>query len=412
MNCPDEGILTAKLDGELAETQAREIETHLAACPECRRRLEELAAQRETVSRAMSLLEPASEEAGFDAKAAYARMTTRSNATGSSASDAPHANDQAIRPIWQVAAAAAARRRRQALWAAVAAALAVVVIFTASEPARIWGQKVLEMLRIHQVTAVPVDSSLLPARGNSNPTARMIQQLISDEVTVTQKPGKPQPVSSAAQASQMAGFSVRLLNGQGTPKQFDVMGAAAANMVIQRDRLEAILQSAGRADLQIPPSVNGAMVAVYIPKSVVARYGNCPPAGRHGANAQRGRAEGDFSSCVVLTEAPSPIVSVPRNLNLEQLAEIGLQFTGMTEQQAAEFCRTIDWTSTLVIPVPRDAGTYEKVNVDGARGLLLNGTENGPRGYTLIWVKKGIVYSILGLGDSGNATALGDSLGG
>jgi hypothetical protein len=401
MNCAEEEILAAKLDGELDEDQASTLEAHLAICSACRLRLEKLAQQREMVARAMSLLEPAASEASFDAKAAYARMMAH-----------PNAQDPATPPAWQMAMANAARRRRGALWAAAAAALAFVVVFTGFEPARIWGQKVLEMLRVRQVTAVPVDSSLLPAPGNGNPTARMIQQLISDEVTVTQKPGKPRPVPGPAQASQLAGFPVRLFATQGSPSQLDVVGAAAANMVIQRDRLEAILQSAGRTDLQIPASVDGAMVAVYIPKSVVARYGNCPKPGSIGSRVQVGQAQGDFSSCVVLRESPSPIVSVPRNLNLEQLAEIGLQFTGMSAQQADDFCRTIDWTSTLVIPVPRDAGTYTEVDADGVRGVLMNGTERGRNGYTLIWVKKGIVYSILGLGDPAGATALADSLGG
>jgi len=38
-----------------------------------------------------------------------------------------------------------------------------------------------------------------------------------------------------------------------------------------------------------------------------------------------------------------------------QLAQIGLEFTGMSSDQAAAFTKSVDWTSTLVVPVPINA---------------------------------------------------------
>jgi hypothetical protein len=41
--------------------------------------------------------------------------------------------------------------------------------------------------------------------------------------------------------------------------------------------------------------------------------------------------------------------------------------------------------------------------------LLTLAGRRGP-GYTLIWAKNGMVYSLVGFGDSGEAVALADSL--
>jgi len=51
--------------------------------------------------------------------------------------------------------------------------------------------------------------------------------------------------------------------------------------------------------------------------------------------------------------------------------------------------------------------------VDGVQGTLINISHMGHSaqpGYTLIWVKNGIIYSLAGRGDSSSAVALADSL--
>ena len=46
-------------------------------------------------------------------------------------------------------------------------------------------------------------------------------------------------------------------------------------MKLDRDRIQSILDEAGRSDLQIPSSVDGATVGVRVPAGVMAFYGNC-----------------------------------------------------------------------------------------------------------------------------------------
>jgi hypothetical protein len=88
-----------------------------------------------------------------------------------------------------------------------------------------------------------------------------------------------------------------------------------------------------------------------------------------------------------------------------------LEFTGMTSDQAAAFTQTVDWTSTLVVPIPKNAATYKQVSVDGVTGNLIQRPSDDAPQFVLLWVKDGIVYSIGGLGtNSQQAIDMANSL--
>ena len=73
---------------------------------------------------------------------------------------------------------------------------------------------------------------------------------------------------------------------------------------------------------------------------------------------------------------------------------------GMTAEEAAQFTSTVDWTSTLVVPIPKNAATNEQIPVDGVTGTLIERpTDDAPQ-FALLWVKDGILYTIGGLGDN------------
>jgi hypothetical protein len=83
----------------------------------------------------------------------------------------------------------------------------------------------------------------------------------------------------------------------------------------------------------------------------------------------------------------------------------------MTPEQAAAFTKTVDWTSSLVIPIPKNAATYQQVPVDGVTGTLIQRPAGDAPQYALIWVKNGVIYAIAGLGsDSPKALEMASSL--
>ncbi|MGO9275320.1 MAG: anti-sigma factor family protein [Terriglobia bacterium] len=400
MSCVTDGLLRARIDGELTETESFEVASHLAVCADCRRRAETVAIEARRVSEALSTLAPLPGEAPPDAAMALAQFRANRQQLAETATPARTAGimgrlfARPLRPAW-----------------AVAAAILLGAGLFSLAPARSWAQRVLAMLRVQQVAVISVDPVALP--GPDSDAAKTISAFISDNVVQTLK-GQTQSAARADEAGRMAGYPVRLLGGRADAPQFTVEGQQAFNMTLSRDRLQAVLGDLGRPDLQLPASVDGAMIAVHIPSVVVARYGNCPsPGDRARRRRPRESAAGQApDNCLVFVQAPSPVVSVPPDLNIAQLAVVALQATGMSADEAEAFCQTVDWTSTLVIPVPRNIGSYEKVAVDGVEGTFIRHPtpQANVEDFTLIWVKNGMIYSIAGVGDPAGVVSLANSL--
>jgi len=390
MRCVDDGVLHAKLDGELTQAEILEVDHHLMSCADCRLRAETLASQVRRVENVLSVLAPVPGELSADARVAYEGFEARRFSTAATSVLSSRLFTRRLVPVW-----------------GALAALSLIISFLSFAPARSWAQRVLAMLRVQKIAVVPIDIEALNKATADGRAGRSIAKLFSDEVVVTMKPGEPQPVPSPEQASELAGFKVRLLSSRSDAPQIKILGEQAFHMTINRGRLQAILDEAGRSDLQLPASVDGATVAAHIPKIVLAQYGNCPHAPYANNTYPQG---GDGTSCIDLAQSPSPTVSVPPNLNMAELAELGLQLGGMSAQDAHAFSQAVDWTSTLVIGIPRGI-SYQTVEVDGVQGTLMEMArrDKEPRN-SLLWVKNGIVYALTVSGSSADALATAESL--
>lgn len=293
------------------------------------------------------------------------------------------------------------------------AALLIVALILAFPGTRALAGELLNLFRVQQVTVVPVDFTGLEQLTGDGALGNQFTELISNSTDMTQKPGDAIAAADAAQASQLAGFNVRTPEGI-TPSQIYVTDAAAFTMIIDRTKAQALLSEAGRSDLVLPESVDGAEISVNIPSSVSVAYGTCPK-----PEADSSKADNEqnpvrrYPDCVILAQIPSPNVSAPADLDINQLAQIGLEFTGMTPEEAAAFTSTVDWTSTLVVPIPSNSASYDQVSVDGVTGTLIHrpSREGEPTTFALLWVKNGIIYAISGRGtNSDRAIEMANSL--
>jgi hypothetical protein len=295
-----------------------------------------------------------------------------------------------------------------------AAVIAVVAVGLSLPAGRSLVGRFFRSLRMQKVQAVNVDLSSF-TDPNANPALhQMVAQMISDKVVVTVNESD-QPASDVSAATQLAGFPVQLLgNRKDTPKLV-VAGAHAINLTVDRTRLQAIFNEAGHPDLVVPQSLDGAAVAVQMPRAAEVQYGTCPTP-TSATNAIASNVTGppasstQFIDCVRLREGPSPTVNVPPGLDIQHLAEIGLEVAGMNSTQSHDFLQTVDWKSTLSMTVPRFLRSYQAVEVKGAQGTLLTLAGRRGPGYTLIWAKNGMVYSLVGFGDSTEAVDLASSL--
>ena len=405
MTCPQDGTLRAYLDHELVDSESAGVPEHLASCAACRARIESLRAEVAETTNLLAALAAPEGAIETNPSLAYARFRARFEP---SAEASPAWLARIFAPRWRTA------------WG-LAAAIVVVAIFSVN-PVRTWAQHILAMLRVQKIAVVSIDPSTLLNSGEADSRPyRLMNQFIADNVTVTLDPGKPDRVSNLAKAGQLAGYRVLSLGSLGVPQVVEVRGETAFQMTIDRNRVETLLEELGRSDIHIPESANGALVAVHIPSTVVSFYGDCPMRPGYRTSSDKARAEAlaerkmeqlskSDQNCTYLIQAPSPTVSVPPNLDMSAIAQAALELAGMSPGEARAFCQTVDWSSTLVIPIPRGSTSYETVPVDGVEATLITETSAQGNRYSLLWIKNGMIHSLAGRGNSTDALTLAASL--
>jgi len=194
--------------------------------------------------------------------------------------------------------------------------------------------------------------------------------------------GAPQPADDAAQASTSAGFAVRMptaLPDGANLESFVTQTGPALHFEIDPPTLQALLSAAGVEGATIP-DVGAITADVDIPVMVAQEY------------------DLDGNAKLTLVQARSPEVALPEGIDPIALGQLGLQALGIPAADAQRMAQEIDWTSTVIVPLPTDIARSTEVTVDGVTGLLLEETrQNRPRkGSVLVWEKDNIVYGING----------------
>jgi hypothetical protein len=279
------------------------------------------------------------------------------------------------------------------------------LISMAFAPVRVWAGQFLGLFRVKEITVLPVDVTQLSQLSGDTPFTEQMAKIISSDISMVRKPQDPHVVASAAEASAAVGFDVRLPASRSDAPKLVVQSGEAFKMTIDRSQAQALLDELDPGTFTLPQALDGAQISVDIPAGITAGYGDCPgielpdpsQAGTSGSPGRR------FINCVMLVEIPSPTVSTPPDLDVSELASIGLQLSGMSAAEADAYSRTVDWTSTLVIPIPRNGASYRTVNVDGAKGYLIERPVDDAPQYALVWTRDGILYAIGGLGDGAQA---------
>jgi hypothetical protein len=392
----NDGQLRAALDGELDPNGL----THLETCSHCQMRQAALQTQGKFVSDKLSFLSSQTDSSSLSKPSATASAWHRFNQQKLIQKETSMFRKLFASPLLRYG-------------------LSFVVVLTlilAIPGTRALASEFLNLFRVQRVTVVPVDFTGMEQFQGA--VGQNISQLISESVTMQKEPSDPVTVNSTDEASQLAGFDVRAPRGE-TPSRISVMSGGAFTFTIDRDKAQALLNEAGRSDLVLPQEVDGADVSVNIPSSVSIAFGNCPEPSNDSEAARDMARESSssgspgrmYADCIILAQIPSPEVSAPASLDINKLAQIGLEFTGMTADEAAQFTSTVDWTSTLVVPIPKNAATNQQVAVDGVTGTLIERPSDDAPQFALFWVKDGIVYVIGGLGsNSQKALEIANSL--
>lgn len=386
-----EGELRAALDGELGP----EPSCHLEACADCQVRVQQMQARAAETGRLLAFLRPADEPEpsfrGATPHQAWARFSQRIS------QQEEHSIMKKLfsRPLVRFGAPA----------------LLLLTLILAFPTTRALAGELLNLFRVQQVQVVSVDFTGLEQLTGDGTLGNQFTEMVSDSMEMQQEPGEPVAAASAEEASQLAGFEVRVPEGY-TPSQINVSDGGAFRLTVDREKVQTLLDEAGRSDLVLPASVDGAEISVSVPASVSVGFGTCPKPGQDVAgNTEQSAVASRYPDCIIFAQFPSPDVNAPADLDIEALARLGLEFTGMSPEEAAELTSTVDWTSTLLVPIPRNASSHRQVSVDGVTGTLIERPADEAPQYALLWVKDGIIYAISGLGsDSQQAVEMANAL--
>ncbi len=273
-------------------------------------------------------------------------------------------------------------------WFAAAASIAVVGFAFTLPPVQAAAEAFLGLFRVQQFTGVAFD----PERLRGLETSGLSPEAIFGAVEPLTPP--PQPVSYATAADAGAAAGIRVRTPAWVPNGYSSTGfmassEMAARITINTAGLQAVLDTLGLPDVELPQGLDGQTATVRVPPVVTQTFVNRDFVGRSGEVIERS---------VHVIQAQSPDVSFPAGVDLSKLAYAGLRVLGMSRDEAYRMSVTIDWRTTLIVPVPAKAVAYRPINVAGNEGLLIEGLAAGERlpGGVLMWSAGGETFAVAG----------------
>jgi hypothetical protein len=312
---------------------------------------------------------------------------------------------QRLRSIEEATTEPSARRGRRR-WLALAWTAAASVVFFAFmlPPVRAAARGFLDLFRVKRFAAVPVDPERLARLQQGGLD---LKALVSEQVEVIEPARGPEVVEGPEAAGDAAGIVVRqpATLPRGAALADTAVGHPGAFRVsLDVSKIELVAKTVGIEDAEIPPEWNGATLEVQAPPVVVLRYRRGPD---------------DF----VLLQSKNPELSLPPGVDLGRLGALGLRMAGMSPEEARLFARSIDWRSTVLVPIPVQGGTFREVEIHGRKGLLVTSnhpprsaaegeTRSGSRWYSvLLWAEGNEVFALHGPGQGVEVLEMAQSIG-
>lgn len=279
--------------------------------------------------------------------------------------------------------------RRITRYLAYAATLLVVFGAFTLPSVRAGARAFLDIFRVVNFAPVSVRSDQV--RKFQRGTNVELPTLLGDQVQVLKEAGPPQIVSTPQEASAAAGVRVRLpawLPVGLERSEFNVMGENAVRVTINTETVNSLIEALGIYDLRVPDEANGKSATVRVHPIVRVDYAT----------------RGDRPKRVMLLQGRSPVAELPEGVELPVLAEIGLRILGLESGEAHRFANSVDWRTTLIVPVPADIANFRQIDVQGNPGLIIETTlqphqqksEQVQQGTHIMWSSGGSVFVLMG----------------
>lgn len=218
----------------------------------------------------------------------------------------------------------------------------------------------------------------------------ILEQVAAEGLTpgsfeLVQEPGPQISVDSLTEAEQLTGTTLRRLSALAAADEVYVTEGGSGRLIIDLDGVRGILAAAGVDPMGLPDELDGKQIDVSV-----------------FALAEQRWADGRW-----MLQTESPQVTYPDNLDPTLLGMSLLQLLGMNEAESIRLAQSLDWTSTLLLPIPQQLASFSEVDIDGVSGLALTGLDG--ESTVIVWQRDGMVY-LLGGGSAAELLPLAKSL--
>lgn len=305
----------------------------------------------------LAILEPAENEQSQPADQAFAALQQRM-AQPAAAADLPW-----FRRIFTVTT------KQKWQQAAIGGVLGLFIAFFAlTQTGQALASDFLGLFRVQKFAPISISPEQLANLENLD-----LEGLFPGEVVWTQEPVEPQSVGSIAEAIALAPNAFSFAPDLGEPTEVAVGGSGAGTLTVDLAAARAIMGIAGVDGALLPDSLDGADISVATQDGIFMHW-----------------AAGDTT----FVQMPSPEISYPTDFNPQPVGQAVLQLLGMSEAEASRLSNSIDWSNTLILPIPTDMASFQEVSVNGSTGILITANEGGQS--SLIWEAAGNVNMLAG----------------
>jgi hypothetical protein len=266
---------------------------------------------------------------------------------------------------------------------ALGATLLVLVVALFSLPAvRAAASDFLGLFRVEKFAPISVSPQQMA----------MLEQIAEQglhpgKLVMTSEPGEPQSVTSIAEAEALVGFRPRQIPSLGEPVSVEVEQGGSGQLIVDLEQMRAILGMAGVDPMLLPESLEGAEINVTLYPGAVLSW----------------------DDGTTLIQMQSPEIDYPDDVDPAVIGEALLQALGMSQAEARRLARAIDWSNTLVLPVPTNVASFREVIVDvDNSGLALSSVDG--HGNALLWQAGNYLFLLTGDHNVEELLALTDAM--
>ncbi len=247
------------------------------------------------------------------------------------------------------------------------AALLLIIAFS-FPGVRVTASELLSLFRVQNFAAVSI-----------SPEQLAVLEQVADsgvapgEITFIDEPGDVTKVDSLAEAAAAADLNrIRTVPRLGMPNEMFVIDGGTARLDIDLEGARGILEAVGADPMLLPDSLDGESVHATVPAGV----------------------EQVWYDEVRFYQSESPLVEYPDGLDAAPLGEALLRVLGLSADEASRLAQEIDWTSTLLLPIPTDFASYSEVTINGTSGIAITSLDGS--GSAIVWQEDGVLYMLNG----------------